>query len=126
METTTVSNWDELELKENLLRGIYSFGFEKPSPIQAKSIGPIMSGKDVIAQAQSGTGKTGAFSIGCLSRIDIANPNIQAIVVAPTRELAEQTKYVFGELSQQLGVKAYLCIGGTSVNQDIEGLNQGV
>jgi translation initiation factor 4A len=66
METTTVSNWDELELKENLLRGIYSFGFEKPSPIQAKSIGPIMSGKDVIAQAQSGTGKTGAFSVSML------------------------------------------------------------
>ena len=79
METTTVSNWDDLELKENLLRGIYSFGFEKPSPIQQKSIGPIMTGKDVIAQAQSGTGKTGAFSVSTLQRIDESKKEIQGL-----------------------------------------------
>ena len=63
-------SFDDLNLKENLLRGIYSYGFENPSKIQHKSIPHLTSGKDLIAQAQSGTGKTGAFSIGCLNKIN--------------------------------------------------------
>jgi len=73
-----------------LLRGIYSYGFENPSPIQAKAVSPIKEGKDVIAQAQSGTGKTGAFSVSCLQRIDEKKKEIQALIMAPTRELAIQ------------------------------------
>ena len=70
MESQNAKNWDDLNLKDEILRGIYSHGFESPSPIQARAIGPIVSEKDVIAQAQSGTGKTGTFSISCLQRID--------------------------------------------------------
>ena len=122
METTTVSNWDELELKENLLRGIYSFGFEKPSPIQAKSIGPIMSGKDVIAQAQSGTGKTGAFSVSTLQRIDENKKEIQGLIMAPTRELATQIHGVIQTLGSFLDVSCKLLIGGRSMDTDIKDL----
>ena len=66
------NSWDELDIDSDLLRGIYAYGFEKPSPIQAKAICPIKEGKDVIAQAQSGTGKTGAFTVGALSRVNIS------------------------------------------------------
>jgi len=88
MDNTTINNWDDLQLKENLLRGIYSYGFENLSPIQKKSIAPIMTGKDVIAQAQSGTGKTGAFAVSTLQIIDETKKEIQALILAPTRELA--------------------------------------
>ena len=77
MEFQEVNNWDELNLKDDLLRGIYSYGFENPSPIQAKAVSPIKEGKDVIAQAQSGTGKTGAFSVSCLQRIDEKKKNLK-------------------------------------------------
>ena len=63
-------NFDNLNIQDNILRGIYSYGFEKPSSIQARSIPKIIEGKDIIAQAQSGTGKTGAFTIGSLCRVD--------------------------------------------------------
>ena len=66
-----ISSWDELEISSNILRGIYAYGFEKPSPIQQKAIKPIIMGKDIIAQAQSGTGKTATFSIGALSMVDM-------------------------------------------------------
>jgi len=122
METKTVSNWDDLELKENLLRGIYSFGFEKPSPIQAKSIGPIMTGKDVIAQAQSGTGKTGAFSVSTLQRIDETKKEIQGLIMAPTRELATQIHSVIQTLGSFLDVSCKLLIGGKSMDSDIKDL----
>ena len=68
-----INNWDDLEISPDLLRGIYAYGFEKPSPIQRKAIKPLVSGKDVIAQAQSGTGKTATFTIGVLSHINIDN-----------------------------------------------------
>ena len=83
-------SFDELDINENILRGIYSHGFEKPSQIQIQSIPIILSGKDLIAQAQSGTGKTGAFSIGNLAMIDESLSQIQSIIVVPTRELADQ------------------------------------
>jgi len=119
-------SFDDMDLPESLLRGIYSHGFEKPSVIQKKAIKPFISGLDLIAQSQSGTGKTGAFSIGCLARLDTNKHHIQAIIISPTRELAQQTNYVVNELGGQLGIKTYLCMGGTSVNQDIEQLNKGV
>ena len=83
-----IKKWDELNLDSNILRGIYSHGFETPSPIQAKGIIPIMNGKDLIAQAQSGTGKTATFVIGALSRINFQETNVQAMILVPTRELA--------------------------------------
>merc|ERR1712167_511473 len=88
------SNWneecatfDEMNLKEDLLRGIYAYGFEKPSTIQQRGIVPIVRGFDSIAQAQSGTGKTATFTIGVLQRVDLGMKQCQALILAPTREL---------------------------------------
>lgn len=85
-----MTSFEELNLHPDLLRGIYAFGFEKPSPIQEKGILPLINKRDTIAQAQSGTGKTATFSIGALQRLDFDSPNCQALILAPTRELAQQ------------------------------------
>lgn len=92
--TESVQSFAQLNLKEDLLRGIFGYGFEKPSIIQSKAIMPMILGRDTIAQAQSGTGKTGAFSIGVLQNIDPKSVYTQALIVAPTRELAKQIKDV--------------------------------
>ena len=89
-----INSWDDLDLNHNILRGIYAYGFEKPSPIQQKAIKPIISGKDIIAQAQSGTGKTATFAIGALSLIDMDKNKTQVLILSPTRELATQTSKV--------------------------------
>ncbi|VDM56373.1 unnamed protein product [Angiostrongylus costaricensis] len=105
-----------MDLKQNLLRGIYAFGFEKPSAIQQRAIVPCTTGRDVIAQAQSGTGKTATFSISILQRIDENDPSVQALVMAPTRELAQQK--VMCALGDYMNVKVLACIGGTSIRDD--------
>jgi len=112
----TDNSFDNMQLQENLLRGIYSYGFEKPSNIQSKSINLLKSGKDLIAQSQSGTGKTGAFVIGCLSKINEDNKNIQIIILSPTRELAIQIFNVSKDISQYMNIKSQLLIGGLSKN----------
>ena len=84
----SVESFDELNLKPDLLRGIYGYGFEKPSIIQQKAILPIIKGNDVIAQAQSGTGKTAAFAIGTLQLVEPDKDEIQCLILSPTRELA--------------------------------------
>mmetsp|Transcript_27760 Transcript_27760/g.26820 ORF Transcript_27760/g.26820 Transcript_27760/m.26820 type:complete len:101 (+) Transcript_27760:194-496(+) len=89
-----VEKFDDLGLKEEVLRGIYGYGFVKPSPIQQKGILPLIQGKDTIAQAQSGTGKTGCFTIGTLQIIDTSSIHTQALIVSPTRELSQQIAYV--------------------------------
>ena len=101
VEGVIESNWDEvydsfddMNLKEELLRGIYGYGFEKPSAIQQRAIMPCLKGHDVIAQAQSGTGKTATFSISILQTIDTSIRECQALVLAPTRELAMQIQKV--------------------------------
>jgi translation initiation factor 4A len=83
-----------MSLAEELLRGIYAYGFEKPSAIQQRAIKPLAKGLDIIAQAQSGTGKTATFTIGILQQIDITKQECQALVLAPTRELAQQIQKV--------------------------------
>merc|ERR1712223_1533163 len=83
-------NFDDMGLREELLRGVYAYGFEKPSAIQQRAIVPCIKGYDVIAQAQSGTGKTATFSISALQSIDTKLNECQALVLAPTRELAQQ------------------------------------
>lgn len=116
-----IENWDELNLKTEILRGIFSYGFEKPSEIQKKSIPEMIKGKDVIAQAQSGMGKTGAFSISTLERIDCTKPQLQALLLAPTHELVKQTLNVIkslGSMFPKLVVKSL--IGGTSIQDDAE------
>lgn len=118
-----VDSWDDFEMDSNVLRGVYSIGFEKPSPIQSKAIKPMMEGKDLLAQAQSGTGKTGAFSIGTLNRIDLSQNAIQAVILSPTRELSQQSYDVISSLSGFMkGLKIQLLVGGTSVYTDIDQL----
>ena len=87
-----VSNFDDMDLKEDLLRGIYGYGFERPSAIQQRAIMPCIKRHDVIAQAQSGTGKTATFSVAILQQIDTNMRETQALVLAPTRELAQQVR----------------------------------
>lgn len=116
-----IKTWDELDLNTDLLRGIFAYGFEKPSPIQQKAILPIMMGRDVIAQAQSGTGKTATFTIGALSRVDIANHSTQVLVLSPTKELTMQTAKVFTNIGVMLsGLKVQTMYGG-SVMDDTSG-----
>ncbi len=110
-------SFEELNIKENILRGIYNHGFEKPSAIQSKSIPLILSGKDLIAQAQSGTGKTGAFSIGNLCVIDESKQSIQSLIIVPTRELAEQVTKVISEICSYSEIKVLKVIGGTNVSE---------
>ena len=86
-------SFDQLDIGEKLLRGIYGYGFEKPSMIQHKSIPVLRSGKDVIAQAQSGTGKTGAFTIGALQNLKEDEKNTQILILSPTHELVHHKKH---------------------------------
>ena len=117
-------SFDELKINDNILRGVYAHGFEKPSSIQLKSIPIILSGKDIVAQAQSGTGKTGAFSIGSLCNIDETKQCIQCIVLVPTRELAEQVYKVIKDISSYSKVTSLKVIGGTNVSMCRESLNK--
>ena len=118
-----ISSWEELDAKIKLLRGIYAYGFEKPSPIQKKAIKPLFDKKDLVAQAQSGTGKTGCFTIGALQLINTDEDNTQAMLLSPTRELAMQTKKVLDSLGAQFtNLKTQLLIGGTSTDDDIQKL----
>jgi translation initiation factor 4A len=111
-EFPPVDNFDEMELPENLLRGIYSHGFEKPSAIQSVAIRPMMAGRDVLGQAQSGTGKTGTFGIGLLSRIDPELKATQGLVLAHTHELADQIAKVIRGLSTHMNINVVLAVGG--------------
>ncbi|KAI4979921.1 hypothetical protein ZWY2020_016674 [Hordeum vulgare] len=108
-------SFDDMGLQENLLRGIYAYGFEKPSAIQQRGIVPFCKGLDVIQQAQSGTGKTATFCSGILQQLDYGLVECQALVLAPTRELAQQIEKVMRALGDYLGVKVHACVGGTSV-----------
>jgi len=115
-----------MDLTQELLRGIYAYGFERPSAIQQKAILPFIKGKDVIAQAQSGTGKTATFSIGVLQQINFKNRSCQSLILAPTRELAGQIQRVVSSLGDYQGVIAHACVGGTRVSEDLKILSAGV
>ncbi|KAJ2700470.1 translation initiation factor eIF4A [Coemansia sp. IMI 209128] len=121
-----VESFDDMNLDDDLLRGIYAFGFERPSAIQQRAIVPVLKGHDVIAQAQSGTGKTATFSISILQKINPNLPQIQALVLAPTRELATQIQKVMTSLGDFRKVKVHTCIGGTRVTEDERILNSGI
>ena len=118
-----ISNWDDFDLKPELLRGIYGHGFEKPSQIQQTAIKPMIDGRNVIAQAPSGTGKTGAFAIGTLERIDLTQNVTQAIILAPTHELVQQISSVVKEIGNMMpGLIIQTLVGGTSTMEDSENL----
>lgn len=117
----------KIGLKENLLRGIYGYGFSEPTEIQRKAITEIVAGRDLIAQAQSGMGKTGAFSISVLNKIDESQlDTCQAIIISPTRELTEQTYEVISSLNTFLKYKIHMSTGGYPLSEEISKLKQGV
>tara|TARA_B110000027_G_scaffold112721_1_gene121473 strand:- start:300 stop:1493 length:1194 start_codon:yes stop_codon:yes gene_type:complete len=120
--TIITESFDDLDIKDNLLRGIYGNGYETPSAIQQKAIKPIIDGCDIIAQAQSGTGKTATFSIGLLHKIDETKKETQAIILAHTRELALQIESVIKKLSEYMNVSINLSVGGTTVRNNIDEL----
>jgi translation initiation factor 4A len=125
-EYQVYNTFDEMGLKEDILRGIYAHGFEKPSAIQARAIKPIIDGRDTIGQAQSGTGKTGTFAISLLQIIDLSNKNPQGLVILPTRELAMQVATVINSIGSYCNIKVQTCIGGQRVLSDEDNLKQGV
>jgi ATP-dependent RNA helicase len=125
-DVTVCPTFDGMGLNENLVRGIYAYGFEKPSAIQQRAIVQIIKGRDVIAQAQSGTGKTATFSIGVLQSLDISSRETQALVLSPTRELAQQIQKVILALGDYQNVTCHACVGGKSVAEDIRQLDNGV
>eukprot|EP00479_Gromia_sphaerica_P000975 TRINITY_DN11131_c0_g1_i1.p1 TRINITY_DN11131_c0_g1~~TRINITY_DN11131_c0_g1_i1.p1 ORF type:complete len:188 (+),score=44.16 TRINITY_DN11131_c0_g1_i1:228-791(+) len=115
-----------MNLKKSLLRGIYHYGFDKPSAIQQRAIVPIIEGRDVIAQSQSGTGKTTIFCVAILQMIDTKSRNIQALVLSPTRELAEQSRNVMLAFGEHMQAKCHCCIGGKPIPEDLRALEAGV
>jgi len=122
-----IKSWDEIEMDNNILRGIYSHGFEKPSPIQQKAIKPIILGKDIIAQAQSGTGKTAAFTIGALSILNLNDHNTQVLILSPTRELSLQTSNVITSIGCMMtGLKIQTFYGGSTLEEGNEFLKKNV
>jgi ATP-dependent RNA helicase len=125
-DVTVVPDFNSMGLKEQLLRGIFAYGFERPSAIQQRAITPILEGRDVIAQSQSGTGKTTIFCIGVLQTIDTRTSETQALVLSPTRELAVQSRTVMMAFGDFLNVRAHACIGGESIAEDLRNLQAGV
>jgi translation initiation factor 4A len=124
-EYPVFESFDDMGLKDDLLRGIYAYGFERPSAIQQRGIMPVVDGRDMIGQAQSGTGKTATFVVGALQRMDMSTRACQALIMAPTRELALQIQGVTLALGDYLGVRAHACIGGTDRRNDTEKLREG-
>lgn len=111
-------SWDELEIDKNILRGIFGYGFESPSPIQQRAIKPIIDGRDVIAQAQSGTGKTATFTIGALQRVNISEHSTQVLILSPTRELTTQTSKVISGIGSFMdGLKIQTIFGGSRIEE---------
>lgn len=111
-------------LKRELLMGIFEKGWETPSPIQESSIPIALTGRDILARAKNGTGKTGAYVIPILERIDVTKDKIQALIIVPTRELALQTSQICIELSKHMGCKVMATTGGTNLKEDIMRLQQ--
>ena len=117
MEIET-DNFDSLNLKADLLKGVYLHGFTQPSKIQIKGIGSINTGKDCILQSQSGTGKTATYLLGVMNRLESKEKGCQGIIITPTRELAEQVYAVACNLTKYTEFKITKCIGGSDVRQN--------
>lgn len=127
MTTENFETFEELGLSENILKALTEMGFTKPSPIQAQGIPAVMQGSDVIGQAQTGTGKTAAFGIPVLERIDVSSNAVQALVLCPTRELAVQVSEEIGRLAKYIkGLRIEAIYGGDSIDRQIRSLKKGV
>ncbi|KAL8140007.1 hypothetical protein V2J09_006028 [Rumex salicifolius] len=122
----TVKTFEKMGINVDLLRRIYAYGFEKPSAIQQRAIMPIIKGRDVIAQAQSGTGKTSMIALTVCQMVDTPNREVQALILSPTRELATQTQRTILAIGDYINISAHACIGGQSVGEDMRKLESGV
>lgn len=122
-----VKSFEKMGLKDPVLQGVYAFGFEKPSAIQQRTIPAILGGRHVIAQSQSGTGKTSLICVLALQLCDLDTNETQVLVLNPTRELAQQTCDNMRRMAtpQLTGFKAHACVGGTHLGEDIRALEQG-
>jgi ATP-dependent RNA helicase DDX6/DHH1 len=118
--------WNQMNLKETTVQGIIRKGLFNPSPVQEESIPIIQSGADIIARSKNGTGKTAAFLIPTIDKIDVKKKKIQAMILVPTRELALQTERVIQELGHFTDIKTMVSTGGTSVKDDILRLEETV
>ncbi|KAG8718269.1 translation initiation factor eIF4A [Ceratobasidium sp. 394] len=121
-----IDSFENMDLRAELLRGVYAYGFERPAAIQQRAIPPLVKGHNVIVQAQPGTGKTATLSISILQRLDLSIKHTQALILAPTRELAEQIQKVVIALGEYMNIKCHASVGGTNVREDMDGLRQGV
>lgn len=116
---TKGNEFEDFCLKRPLLMGIFEKGWERPSPIQEASIPVALTGRDILARAKNGTGKTGAYCIPLIEQINVELKKIQALVIVPTRELALQTSHICNELGKHLGLKVMVTTGGTNLKDDI-------
>lgn len=127
-QTSTVKvydTFDEMGLSDTLIRGIYNYGFELPSKIQQLAIVPMSQQNDILAQSQSGTGKTGAFTIGALSTVDSTLKAPQVLVMCPTRELSQQTERVAQAIGSYMNLKVLSATGGNQIRADVTALKNG-
>lgn len=125
-ECSVIESFDAMGLKEEILRGVFAYGFDRPSAVQQRAIKPILSGRDIIIQSQSGTGKTCVFCIGALEAADPTLRETQVLLLSPTRELAEQSQKVCLALGDYLNVQIHCCIGGKKLSDDIKACESGV
>ena len=116
---TKGNDWEDYFLKRELLMGIFEKGFEKPSPVQEEAVPIALAGRNILARAKNGTGKTGAFVIPCLEKTDVAKECIQCLIILPTRELALQTSSIVKEIGKHMKVNCMVSTGGTSLREDI-------
>lgn len=124
-EVKAYDTFEAMNLSEALLRGIFAYGYERPSVIQTKGIVPIKEGRDIIAQARSGTGKTATFCIGAMSRVNPAEKRMQVLILVHTRELAQQIRTVATALGEHAGITAYAATGGQPLREDIRAIERG-
>jgi len=125
-ELKIYETFDEMGLNDSLLRGIYSYGYERPSKIQQLAIVPIKEGNDILAQAQSGTGKSCSFIVGSMSVVDVSIQKLQVMVLVPTQELAKQIYEVAKALGNYLPVSCYSATGGTPIREDMKAIDNGL
>jgi translation initiation factor 4A len=125
-EVKRYESFDEMGLPDSLLRGIYSYGYERPSKIQSLAIVPISQGNDILAQANSGTGKTASFLCGSLCRLDVKLNKPQIMILVPTQELAKQIYEVAKQLGSFMGVHCLCATGGNAIREDISSIENGV
>ncbi|WP_137597976.1 DEAD/DEAH box helicase [Paucilactobacillus kaifaensis] len=115
-------NFSELGLSESLLKAVKRSGYEEATPIQEQTIPMVLKGQDVIGQAQTGTGKTAAFGLPIIEHVDTNNPEIQALIISPTRELAIQTQEEMYRLGKDKKVKVQVVYGGADIRRQINNL----